>query len=143
MQVFSQPVYSIVGDWCSKRWPESDFVTKEYSINIPKCGLYKVNNFRVIWRTLYVIVTTVIAMLLPFFNSILGLVGAITFWPLTVYFPTEMYLSQRKVPRFGAQWIVLKMLSGVCLIVSLIAAVGSIEGIVKDLKAFEPFQSYS
>ncbi|XP_028774220.1 amino acid permease 6-like [Neltuma alba] len=142
-QVFCQPVFSIVEDWCSNRWPESDFATKEYSIGIPMCGLYKVNQFRVIWRTLYVIFTTVIAMMLPFFNSILGLLGAFSFWPLTVYFPVEMYISQRKMPKFSAPWMVLKVLSVVCLIVTIVAAAGSIEGIIKDLKAYKPFQSIS
>ncbi|MQI27723.1 hypothetical protein EI009_25840, partial [Escherichia coli] len=28
-----------------------------------------------------------LAMVLPFFNDIVGLIGAIGFWPLTVYFP--------------------------------------------------------
>ncbi|KAK4284449.1 hypothetical protein QN277_001281 [Acacia crassicarpa] len=142
-QVFCQPIFGLVEEWCSKKWPESDFFTKEYSINIPKIGIYKMNQFRLVWRTVYVILSTVIAMLLPFFNSILGLLGAFAFWPLTVYFPVEMYIAQRKLPSFSAKWIMLKMLSWVCFIVSALAAAGSIEGIVKELKNFEVFRSIS
>ena len=87
------------------------------------------------------IFTAVIAMILPFFNSIVGLLGAFSFWPLTVYFPTEMYLVQAKVPKFSLMWIALKLLSGFCLMVTIVAAAGSIEGIVVDLKTYKPFKS--
>ncbi|QCE08426.1 solute carrier family 36 [Vigna unguiculata] len=139
-QVFAQPVFLLVESWCAGRWPESRIMAKEYGVKIPSVGTYKVNAFRLIWRTVYVILTAVIAMILPFFNSIVGLLGSISFWPLAVYFPTHMYLVQAKVPKFSTVWIGVKMLNGFCLIVSLVAAVGSIEGIVSDLKTYKPFE---
>ena len=36
----------------------------------------------------------VIAMLVPFFNDVVGLLGAIGFWPLTVFLPIQMHLKQ-------------------------------------------------
>eukprot|EP00494_Astrolonche_serrata_P011647 UN11736 len=45
-------------------------------------------------------VSTLLAILMPFFNDILGFLGAIGFWPLTVYFPVEMYVRQRGIPRY-------------------------------------------
>ncbi|KAJ6426196.1 hypothetical protein OIU84_026724, partial [Salix udensis] len=36
-------------------------------------------------------------MIFPFFNSVLGLIGAMSFWPLTLYFPVQMYISQAKI----------------------------------------------
>ncbi|KAK4849399.1 hypothetical protein QYF36_024347 [Acer negundo] len=78
-QVFCQPKFRSVENWCSQRWPESEFVTKGYAINIPLCGSYNVKMFRLIWRTLYVTATTVIAMLFPLFNNVLGLLGAASF----------------------------------------------------------------
>ncbi|KAK7280234.1 hypothetical protein RJT34_25296 [Clitoria ternatea] len=139
-QVFTQPFFQLVENWCRKRWPESKFMAKEYVVNVPLVGTNRMNGFRVIWRTVYVIFTTVVAMLLPFFNSVLGLLGACAFWPLTVYFPTEMYLVQAKVPKFSMIWIGMKLLSGFCLIVSLVAAAGSIQGIIVDLKVYKPFK---
>jgi hypothetical protein len=123
-----------VESWGNKRWPQSKFMTKEYHVNIPLVGIWRMNMFRLIWRTMYVIFTTVIAVILPFFNSIVGLLGALSFFPLTVYFPTEMYLTQAKVPKYSSIWIGMKLLSGFCLIVTLVAAVGSIVGIITDLK---------
>ncbi|KAF7811104.1 Amino acid permease 6 [Senna tora] len=141
---FYEPFWLIdIESWSSKRWAKSDFVTKEHYISIPVFGIFRVNKFRVIWRILYVIVTTVIAMMLPFFNSILGLLGAASFWPLTVYFPVEMYISQAQMKRFSPSWVGLKLLSGLCLLVTLVAAAGSIQGIIAELKAYKPFQSVS
>ena len=55
-------------------------------------GLYKVNLFRLVRRTGFMISTTLISMLLPFFNDVVGILGVVGFWPLTVYFPVKMYI---------------------------------------------------
>lgn len=81
--------------------------------------------------------------MLPFFNDIMGLLGAFIFWPLTVYFPVEMHIAQNRIPRFSRRWIALNVLSFVCLIVSLVAAAGSIQGIAKELKTYRPFMANS
>ncbi|KAI6689174.1 hypothetical protein NL676_026002 [Syzygium grande] len=64
-QVFCQPIFAFVENCCSKRWPNNTLVTREIPIHIP--GLRP--------------------MIFPFFNDFLGLLGAASFWPLTVYFP--------------------------------------------------------
>ena len=87
--------------------------------------------------------TTIAAMILPFFNDILGLLGAAAFWPLTVYFPIQMHITREKIQPYRWKWIWLNVLVVVCLIISLLAAAGSIEGIVKDLNTFKPFTSVS
>ncbi|KAL5788001.1 hypothetical protein ACOSP7_004950 [Xanthoceras sorbifolium] len=142
-QVYCQPIFTAVEKRCSHRWPESKFITKEYPVTIPFCGMYNVNMFRLMWRTFYVIVTSVIAMIFPFFNNVLALLGAISFWPLTVYFPIEMFISRARIRRFSFVWIWLNVLSGTCLVISLLAAVASIQGIVVDLRAYKPFSSVS
>ncbi|XP_038896751.1 amino acid permease 6-like [Benincasa hispida] len=140
-QVFCQPFYGFVEKWCNKKWPESKFITTEHIINLPFNGEYQLNYFRLIWRTVYVIMTAVVAMIFPFFNDFLGLIGAASFWPLTVYFPVEMYIARTKLPRFSSTWIWLKTLSWACLVISLIAAVGSIQGLIQDVKTYKPFKS--
>ncbi|KAH9695039.1 Amino acid permease 6 [Citrus sinensis] len=142
-QVFCQPIFTTVENWCCHKWPESGFVTKRHPITFPSCGVCYVNMFRVIWRTVYVILTAVIAMLFPFFNSVIGLLGAIAFWPLTVYFPVEMYISRAKIRKFSVTWMWLQVLSWTCFIVTLLAAAGSIQGLVKDLQTYKPFSSAS
>uniref|UniRef100_A0A2P2J1V1 Amino acid permease 6 n=1 Tax=Rhizophora mucronata TaxID=61149 RepID=A0A2P2J1V1_RHIMU len=140
-QVFSQPIFSFVENKCLKRWPESNFIRREYAIGIPLYGNYHLNLFRLLWRTAYVIVTAVLAMIFPFFNDFLGLIGAASFWPLTVYFPIEMYIARSNMKKFSFTWIWLKILSWTCLAVSLVAAAGSVEGLIHSLKTYKPFKA--
>ncbi|PON68453.1 Amino acid transporter, transmembrane domain containing protein [Trema orientale] len=140
-QVFCQPIYGLVEGYCHNRWSESKFITGEFAVNIPFHGAYYVSPFRLVWRTSYVVLTTIIAMIFPFFNDFLGLLGAASFWPLTVYFPIEMHIAQSKTPKYSFRWNMLKILSGACLIVSIVAAAGSVQGLAKDVKTYKPFKT--
>ncbi|KAJ4963665.1 hypothetical protein NE237_023604 [Protea cynaroides] len=126
-RVFCQPIFGFVEDLCAQQWLESGFIKNEYAIKIP------------FLETTYVILTTVIAMIFPFFNDVVGLVGAASFWPLTVYFPIEMYIAQAKINKYSSRWTWLKILSWACLIVSIVAAAGSIQGLAADLKTYRSF----
>ncbi|XP_065866981.1 amino acid permease 4-like [Euphorbia lathyris] len=140
-QVFCQPFFAFIEKWSARKWPKSGFVTAEYEIPVPFGGVYRMNLFRLVWRTMFVILTTVIAMLLPFFNDVVGLLGAMGFWPLTVYFPIEMYISQQKIGKWTSRWVGLQILSMTCLFISIVAAVGSVAGVVLDLKTYKPFKT--
>uniref|UniRef100_A0A0E0ILV2 Amino acid transporter transmembrane domain-containing protein n=1 Tax=Oryza nivara TaxID=4536 RepID=A0A0E0ILV2_ORYNI len=133
-QVFVQPIFAFVERWASRRWPDSAFIAKELRV-----GPFALSLFRLTWRSAFVCLTTVVAMLLPFFGNVVGLLGAVSFWPLTVYFPVEMYIAQRGVPRGSARWISLKTLSACCLVVSIAAAAGSIADVIDALKVYRPF----
>ncbi|KAG8482490.1 hypothetical protein CXB51_024059 [Gossypium anomalum] len=142
-QVFCQPIFTFVEKWASQRWPESKTITKELKIPMPIRGYrpYKLNLFRSVWRTAFVMLTTVISMLLPFFGDVVGILGAFGFWPLTVYFPVEMYIEQKKISKWSSRWICLKMLSMGCLMISILAGTGSIAGVIHDLKVYKPFKT--
>ncbi|KAJ1265061.1 hypothetical protein BS78_08G049200 [Paspalum vaginatum] len=115
-------------------WLESAFVSKELRL-----GPFAPTALRLAWRSSFVCLATVVAMALPFFGSVVGLIGAFTFWPLTVDFPVEMYIKQRAVKRGSTEWICLKALAAVCLVVSVAAAAGSIASFVGAFKVFRPF----
>ncbi|KAG2267732.1 hypothetical protein Bca52824_062287 [Brassica carinata] len=140
-QVYAQPFFQFVESKCNKKWPENIFINKEFSWKIPFLGKWRVSPFRLVWRTNYVILTTFIAMIFPFFNSILGLLGALAFWPLTVYFPVTMHIAQTKVKKYSGRWLALNLLVLVCLIVSALAAVGSIVGLINNVKKYKPFKN--
>ncbi|XP_010058357.2 amino acid permease 2 [Eucalyptus grandis] len=134
-QVHAQPLFAFM---------EKQFITSEIEIEIPIPipgfrSSYTLCVFQLIWRTIFVIATTVISMLLPFFNEVIGLVGALGFWPLTVYFPVEMYIAQMKIHKWSTKWIGLQILSIACLIISVAATMGSIAGIVLRLQSYKPF----
>ncbi|KAK7282267.1 hypothetical protein RIF29_10915 [Crotalaria pallida] len=136
-QIFAQPLFAYFEKEISKRWA---IVDKEYKIPIPGFGHhYNLNVFRLVWRTAFVIVTTFIAMLIPFFNDVLGVIGAMGFWPLTVYYPVEMYITQRKIPKWSRKWILLEMMSAFCFIVTVAALIGSVVGILINLKQYKTF----
>ncbi|KVH99657.1 Amino acid transporter, transmembrane [Cynara cardunculus var. scolymus] len=140
-QVFCQPLFGFVEMKCRQQWPDSKFITTEHIVNLPFFGEYYVNMFRLVWRTAYVTLTAIVAMIFPFFNSFLGLIGAGSFYPLTVYFPIEMYIARAKIPKYSFTWVWLKILSWVCLVVSLVAAIGSVQGLLMDVKKYKPFQT--
>ncbi|XP_076954784.1 amino acid permease 1-like [Bidens hawaiensis] len=137
-QVIVQPVFGFVENLSRRKWPESRFVNKEYTM-----GYFRINLFRLIWRSTYVILATLVAMMFPFFNAFLALIGSTTFWPLTVYFPIEMYIVQAKIQTYSFRWISLRALSLMCLFVSIIAAAGSIRELVTSVQTSKLFLSES
>uniref|UniRef100_A0A2P2QLP0 Amino acid permease 3 n=1 Tax=Rhizophora mucronata TaxID=61149 RepID=A0A2P2QLP0_RHIMU len=140
-QVFCQPIFAFVEGYAAKAFPDNEFITREIKFTIVGFRHYNLNLFRLVWRTAFVITTTVIAMLLPFFNDIVGLLGALGFWPLTVFFPIEMYIRQKQIPKWSTRWLCLQILSLACLIITIAAAAGSIAGVIDDLKTAKPFKS--
>ena len=82
-----------------------------------------------------------VALLLPFFNDVVGLIGAMGFWPLAIFLPIEMHIRQAEVPRWQCKWVCLQALSMMCAIVSLAAGVGAVAQIVVACKDFVPFQT--
>ncbi|KAG9153547.1 hypothetical protein Leryth_008488 [Lithospermum erythrorhizon] len=136
-QVFIQPVFSAFEQWARSKWPDSDFVMGEHHVEI--CPL-RINFLRLTWRTAFVILATLVAMIMPFFNSVLAFLGALGYWPLTVYFPIEMYIAKKKIPKWSCRWLGLELINLVCLIVALAAACGSIQGLSKALSIYEPFK---
>ncbi|KAL6602845.1 hypothetical protein ACP70R_043206 [Stipagrostis hirtigluma subsp. patula] len=139
-QVFSQPIFAAVETWAAARWPDAKLVTREHPV---AAGRFRFNAFRLGWRTAFVAVSTVLAIVMPFFNDILGFLGAIGFWPLTVYYPVEMYIRQRRIRKYTTRWVALQVLSFLCFLVSLAAAVASIEGVTESLKHYVPFKTKS
>ncbi|KAL8140395.1 hypothetical protein V2J09_006416 [Rumex salicifolius] len=137
-QVYVQPLFGYIESSCKELWPESIFINRDYPINIHSSS-YSFNCFRLVYRTIFVIISVILAMIFPFFNSVLGLLGAAAFFPLTVYFPIQMHIVQKKINVWSIKWIMLNLLILVCLVVSLAAGFGSIQGLVKSVKDYKPF----
>lgn len=119
-------------------WPHSDFINKGYPIKMGFLSC-EVNFFRLVWRTAYVIIATVLAMAMPFFNEFLGLLGAFGFWPLIVFFPIQMHIAQKQIKTRSLKWFMLQLLSLMCFLVTVAAAVGSIRGICKNINKYKLF----
>ncbi|GLT70943.1 hypothetical protein SLA2020_429900 [Shorea laevis] len=139
-QVHCRPLFAFLEKQATERFPACGFITKEIKIHIPGFHPYNQNLFRLVWRTLFVITTTIISMLFPF-KGVVGLFKALGFWPLTVYFPVEMYIRQKNIPKWSTRWLCLQILNIACLIITIAAAAGSIAGVVLDLKSYKPFST--
>ena len=85
--------------------------------------------------------TAVIAMLLPFFNDIVGLLGSLGFWPLTIFLPIQMHIVQKNVARFSRRWCVLQFVSLICFCVTIGGTIGSIAQIKIDVQDYTPFKT--
>ncbi|KAG5525085.1 hypothetical protein RHGRI_031684 [Rhododendron griersonianum] len=142
-QVYCQPLFAFVEKTAAEWFPDSEFIKKEYKIPTPIPGFshFRLNFFRLVWRTLFVILTTVISMLMPFFNGVVRILGAFGFGLLTVYFPVEIYIVQKKIPKWSTRWMSLQILRVACLVISIAAVIGSFAGLVEDLKSYKPFKS--
>ncbi|XP_004500168.1 probable amino acid permease 7 isoform X2 [Cicer arietinum] len=131
-QLYSQPIYTTADRWFTKNFPDSGFVNDFHKVKLPLLPTLHINLFRFCFRTTYVISTTGVAILFPYFNQVLGVLGAVNFWPLAIYFPVEMYFVQKKIGAWTRQWIVLRIFSFACFLVTLVGFVGSLEGIIRE-----------
>ncbi|KAK8949557.1 Amino acid permease 2 [Platanthera zijinensis] len=141
-QVYAQPIFARFEKEISGRWPEAKFLHKTYSVRVPFAAAEPLSFTlsKLILRTGLILFTTLVAMLVPFFNAVLGLLGAIGFWPLTVYFPVNMHMAQKNIKRGEPKWMLLQGLSFFCLLISIGASIGSIADIIGSLKLATPFK---
>ncbi|KMT20155.1 hypothetical protein BVRB_1g001670 [Beta vulgaris subsp. vulgaris] len=142
-QVFAQPIFATYEKWLAMRWPSSSFIHNAYTINISgiKPLSYQFTLCRLLLRPLVVVITVLTAMMFPFFNAVLGLLGSIAFFPLTVYLPVRMYMTQTTIKKGGFKWFMLQALCLVSLLVSLTSAVGSVADIVDRLSHAKLFSA--
>ncbi|KAM7492811.1 hypothetical protein LguiA_035732 [Lonicera macranthoides] len=130
-QIFSQPLFAFVERWFSNRFPESRFINNSHAIKLPILPAFEFKSFRLCFRSVYVVSTTLLAMIFPYFNQVLGVLGALNFWPLAIYFPVAMYFKQRKIQAWTRKWVFLQVFSIFCLFVSIAALIGSLQGLIE------------
>lgn len=116
--------------WFAEKFPNSQLLDKSYSVKFPFLSAFRVNLFRLSFRTMYVASATAIAMLFPYFNSVLGVLGAVNFWPLVVHFPVEMYIVQMRIEAWSREWILLRAFSFVGLVITVMGTIGSFEELI-------------
>lgn len=89
---------------------------------------------RLVVRSALVAIAMVLAVLVPSFSSVIGLIGALLFWPAGVFYPTLLYT---KVHRPGAGF--RRAMAGLNVVmgfVSLAATIGSVYGIAMAARGF-------
>lgn len=95
--------------------------------------------FRIVFRSAYVVLTTFFACLLPFMGIILGLAGALGFWPASVWAPVECYIKVFKPSKGVAWW--LRILSAVCAVITVACVVSGVQQLAVSASTFKLFQA--
>jgi len=71
------------------------FFNGKYPFSIGKMK-FSLSFFRLLWRSIFVVLVTILGMTMPFSNERLTLLGSTGFYPLTIYFPVEMDIAKRR-----------------------------------------------
>ncbi|KAK1435572.1 hypothetical protein QVD17_01338 [Tagetes erecta] len=129
-QIYSQTLFAIVERWYAEKFPESTFAKDIRSMKVSSLPEFKLNPLRLCFRSAYVVLTMAVGMLFPYFNEVVAFAGSVIFWPLTIYFPVEMYFVQKKVVPWSGKWIMLRVYTIFCLFVSIFTLAGSIQGLI-------------
>lgn len=85
-------------------------------------------------RAGYVVLTTILAIVMPFFSQIAGLIGGLVFWPLTIYFPFLMYMKAYKTTKKFR--VVLYSIMVFMLLLAMGAVIGSFRNIITSWSDF-------
>ncbi|BAT86590.1 hypothetical protein VIGAN_04426100 [Vigna angularis var. angularis] len=120
--VFAMPVFDMI---------ETYMVTK---LNFPPSAVLRVTT-----RSVYVALTTLVAICIPFFGSLLGFLGGFASAPTSFFLPCIIWLKLIKPKRYGLSWTInwICIVLGVLLmILSPIAAMRNIIMSAKDYKFF-------
>ncbi|XP_074372829.1 putative amino acid permease 7 [Apium graveolens] len=129
-QVYSQPQFALAERSFVEKFPDSVLVCKNFPVKLPWLPSFRLNLLRLCFRTAYVALTITIGMIFPYFNQVVAVAGAFTYWPLVIHFPLEMYLVQKNIRPYTGKWVALRVYSAIALLVAMFALVGSIEGLV-------------
>lgn len=117
-------------------WPESRFVHNMCTVRVPFVSI-EFAPCSLALRAGFVALTTMIAIGIPFFNAILGLMGSITFWPITVYYPVAMYMVRANITWGQPKWLALQSLSILAFLVTVFSAVGSFADVIHQLRLLD------
>jgi hypothetical protein len=91
------------------------------------------------FRSIYVAFTTLVAVALPFFAVILGLVAALTFYQTAVLYP--MLLHRKLYPRKPAVVLVINAVLVLAAAVIAMVVVGSVAIIVMSASSLSPLKA--
>ena len=72
LQVWTQPFLMACERGLEKQFPGNAFLNASFELPVGKGKSWNIRYYILVWRTLYVCFTTVIACLAPFFNDIVG-----------------------------------------------------------------------
>ncbi|KAK9809609.1 hypothetical protein WJX73_007377 [Symbiochloris irregularis] len=129
-QVYAMPVFDMIEYLAAKCGVSAWLNERKVPIWIP----------RLVYRSLYCVLVTFIAILLPFFGDLLGFIGALGFGPTTFTYPPIMWLIVKKPKVTHWQWWACWICAIYGIIVTIAGAIGGLRGIIVDASSYKVFQ---
>lgn len=123
-QVFTIPLCTMLEEHLAREYPQHTFGTQR-------------RLWKLVIRSIYIAFIIFLAALLPFFNEVLGLIGAIVYWPTSIIFPFLAWIAVFK-PKSATTWS-LHALSLFMFLVAICAFIGSIRSIIVNASTFGVF----
>lgn len=121
-QVFAMPVFDMI----------ETYMVKSLSFT-PSVAL------RLITRSVYVALTMMIGICIPFFGSLLGFLGGFAFAPTSYFLPCIIWLKLKKPKKFGLSWTI----NWICIVLGVLlmtlSPIGALRNIIVSAKNYEFF----
>ncbi|XP_014506938.2 lysine histidine transporter-like 2 [Vigna radiata var. radiata] len=121
-QVFSMPVFDMMETFLVKRMKFRPCFT-----------------LRFVARTVFVLLTMLVGICVPFFGSLLGFLGGFAFAPTTYFLPCIIWLKLYKPRRFSLSWIVNWTCIVLGILLVILAPIGSLRKIIISAKHYKFF----
>jgi amino acid permease len=100
-------------------------------------GVYLHWGYRLVNRTIIVLLVLLICCIMPFFTAFVGLVGAITFFPLAIHFPFRCY---QKTFHTSKQFdVFIEVLYWVFVVISAVSIIGSVRSVIVGWSTYKIF----
>ncbi|RVW35379.1 Lysine histidine transporter 1 [Vitis vinifera] len=94
---------------------------------------------RLITRTSYVAFTMFIAMMIPFFGSLMAFLGGLAFAPTTYFLPCIMWLAVYKPKMFSLSWCSNWICIVLGVVLMILAPIGALRQIILQAKTYKLF----
>jgi hypothetical protein len=82
---------------------------------------------------------TLVALLIPFFGSLMGLVGAVAITPTTFLLPPLLWVLYKQPPKWGVEWSINWALVWVTGALGVLGCIGSVYNIIVSWATFKIF----
>eukprot|EP00878_Enallax_costatus_P014279 GHUV01014936.1.p1 GENE.GHUV01014936.1~~GHUV01014936.1.p1 ORF type:complete len:415 (+),score=64.43 GHUV01014936.1:364-1608(+) len=122
-QVYTQPVFSLL----------------EARIQRARGGVEVPVHWRCCLRLVYVGLIALVAILVPFFGALMGLIGAIAITPTTFLLPPLLWVLLKQPNKWGLEWSINWALVWITGLLGVLGTVGSIYSIADSWSTFKLF----
>ncbi|KAL6771725.1 hypothetical protein ACKKBG_A27570 [Auxenochlorella protothecoides x Auxenochlorella symbiontica] len=132
-QVFAQPVFALMeGAIAARRRPAVAAVGPSVAAPAPHSAAATPRALRLAVRSGFVAAVTLVAVLVPFFAEVMGIIASLGLIPMTFVLPCVMWLVSQQ-PR-GAERALNYAIAGGCGVLAILALIGSTRNVIVQLK---------